>query len=95
MYNAIGKASRIDTNNFSAVLGGLYEGREYFKGINKIYFYACGSSYIACQYASYFFKLMGLFEVVVVSEASDVEEHDLPTTVSHNPPLFHTSNNFF
>lgn len=83
VYNSLGKSSRIDTNNFSAILGGLQENAQNFKGVNTIYFFGCGSSLLACQYASYFFKMLGIFENVYVLEASDVEEHDLPKSVKY------------
>lgn len=82
VYNAIGKSSRISTNGYTANIGGLFEAGSTLDTVQSIYLIGCGSSHIACKYASYFFKSMECFDYVIVQEASDIEEHDLPKKVN-------------
>lgn len=77
LLRALNNGGRIDSP-YTVKLGGLEQLTSRLLGIENLVILACGTSYHAGIYGSYWFKSMGIFNTVLTFDAAEFTLSDLP-----------------
>lgn len=77
ILNAINLGGRI-LDRSHVKLGGCDENIDYLKNIDNIVLLGCGTSYHACMYSRYLFKLLCNFNTVTMYDGADFDFSDIP-----------------